>query len=192
MGNVLSWAMRLVATVTFCVFSVFSWSEEPAALGTCIACHGKSGMAVSAEYPNLGGQYEDYLTLQLTNFRSGDRQNAVMNGIAAQLTDADIAALSAWFSAQPHHTAANGDAKLVEEGRNRAAYCHACHGMQGHPVAEVWPILSGQSAPYLANQMAGYKQGTRHHPLMVNVVRDLSAPAIAALSAYYSQHIKPD
>ena len=104
MGNVLSWAMRLVATVTFCVFSVFSWSEEPAALGTCIACHGKSGMAVSAEYPNLGGQYEDYLTLQLTNFRSGDRQNAVMNGIAAQLTDADIAALSAWFSAQPHHT----------------------------------------------------------------------------------------
>ena len=26
----------------------------------------------------------------------------------------------------------NGDASLVEEGRNRAGYCHACYGMQGH------------------------------------------------------------
>lgn len=162
-------------------------SAEPAALQTCVSCHGKTGRAINPEWANLGGQHEAYLALQLKAFRSGARENAVMNGIAAGLSDQDIAELAAWFSKQPHVTAANGNPDLVEQGRNRAGYCHACHGMKGRPVANEWPILAGQSAPYIANQLAAFKGGTRHHPLMANVVRDLQPTAMAALGAYYAQ-----
>ena len=74
-----------------------------------------------------------------------------------------------------------------KRGRNRAGYCHACHGMQGAPVADEWPILAGQNAAYIAAQLAGFKSGLRYHPLMVNVVKDLDPTAMAALGAYYSQ-----
>ena len=166
--------------------------EEPAALATCIACHGKNGVGIDPSYANLGGQNAAYLALQLKAFRSGDRSNPIMNPIAAQLSDQDINALAQWFSEQSLVTAANGNPDLVEEGRNRAGYCHACHGMQGHPVAVEWPIIAGQSAPYIQNQLMAFKQGTRYHPLMVNVVKDLEASAMSALGAYYAQVLRQD
>jgi cytochrome c553 len=166
--------------------------EEPAALATCVACHGKNGVGIDPSYANLGGQNTAYLALQLKGFRSGHRSNLIMNRIAGQLSDQDINALAQWFSEQPLVTAVNGNPDLVEEGRNRAAYCHACHGMQGHPVAVEWPIIAGQSAPYIQNQLMAFKQGTRYHPLMANVVKDLEASAMSALGAYYAQVVRQD
>jgi len=167
-------------------------AEEPAALATCAACHGKSGVGIDPSYANLGGQNAPYLVLQLKAFRSGERNNPIMNPIAAQLSDEDITELALWFSEQPLVVAANGNPALMEEGRNRAGYCHACHGMQGHPVATEWPILAGQSAPYIANQLMGFKRGARYHPLMANVVKDLEASAMSALGAYYAQVVRED
>ena len=169
-----------------------AFGDEPSALATCRACHGTNGVGIDPSYANLGGQNADYLTLQLKAFRSGDRNNPIMNPIAAQLSDQDIVELASWFSGQPLVAAANGNAALVEEGRNRAGYCHACHGMQGHPVATQWPILAGQSAPYIANQLMGFKRGARYHPLMANVVKDLEPAAMSALGAYYAQVIRED
>ena len=166
--------------------------EEPAALATCVACHGKNGVGIDPSYANLGGQNTAYLALQLKGFRSGHRSNLIMNPIAGQLSDQDINALAHWFSEQPLVTAVNGNPDLVEEGRNRAAYCHACHGMHGHPVAVEWPIIAGQSAPYIQNQLMAFKQGTRYHPLMANVVKDLEASAMSALGAYYAQVVRQD
>ena len=156
--------------------------EEPAALATCVACHSKNGVGIDPSYANLGGQNEAYLALQLKAFRSGDRSNPIMNPIAAQLSDQDINALAQWFSEQPLVTAANGNPDLVEEGRNRAGYCHACHGMQGHPVAVSGQLLRGRVLPISRISLA-FKQGTRYHPLMVNVVKDLEADAMAALAS---------
>ena len=67
----------------------------------CGACHGLNGISVSAEIPNLAGQKAKYLTLQLEAFKGGSRKNALMNAIAAQLDDADIANLAAFFSGLP-------------------------------------------------------------------------------------------
>lgn len=181
----------VVALLSLLVSSVAS-AEPPASLGTCLACHSKAGVATNPSWPNLGGQHEAYLAIQLKAFRSGARKNALMSPMAANLTDADIAELAGWFSAQPIVTSASGDDALVEEGRNRAGYCHACHGMQGHPVANEWPILAGQNADYLSSQLMAFQQGQRHHPLMANIVRGLSADAMAALGAYYSQVTKRD
>jgi len=68
---------------------------------TCQACHGKSGnMAVTPNTPKLGGQHADYLVYALKQYRSGERQNAQMQGFAANLSDQDIEDLAAWYASQ--------------------------------------------------------------------------------------------
>ena len=63
----------------------------------CIACHGMDGKAIADSYPNLNGQWERYLRLQLRAYRSGKRENVVMNGMAATLTDEEISALAEFY-----------------------------------------------------------------------------------------------
>lgn len=65
----------------------------------CALCHGPSGLATLPNAPNLAGQQAIYLMEQLKNYRSGKRQNEVMNVIAKPLTDAEISQLAAWYSA---------------------------------------------------------------------------------------------
>ena len=67
---------------------------------TCAACHGPDGNAVVAATPSLAGQYKDYLEHALREYRSGARQNPLMTGMGADLSDQDIADLAAWFSSQ--------------------------------------------------------------------------------------------
>lgn len=66
----------------------------------CASCHGAAGVAISDQFPNLAGQYEDYLRHSLKQYRSGQRNNAIMAAFAVNLTDEDIADLAAWFSSQ--------------------------------------------------------------------------------------------
>ena len=60
----------------------------------CIACHGLQGESLAPIYPKLNGQWEKYLRLQLYAYRDGKRDNAIMNGMAATLTDDEIRALA--------------------------------------------------------------------------------------------------
>ncbi len=60
----------------------------------CVACHGNNGTATAPSYPSLDGQWERYLRLQLMAYRSGKRENGIMNGMAAALTDEEIRALA--------------------------------------------------------------------------------------------------
>ena len=66
----------------------------------CEACHGPTGQSVDPNYPNLAGQYQSYIIQALSDYRSGKRTNAIMAGFAANLSNQDIADLSAWFSMQ--------------------------------------------------------------------------------------------
>lgn len=65
---------------------------------TCAACHGTNGISMIPMYPNLAGQKEQYLVLQLKAFRDGERKNMVMAPMAAGLSDADIDDLSAYYA----------------------------------------------------------------------------------------------
>ena len=67
----------------------------------CTTCHGAAGMSTMPGAPNLAGQVEMYLQDQLTAFRSGRRSHQIMNVIARDLSDGDIADLSAWFASIP-------------------------------------------------------------------------------------------
>lgn len=76
--------------------------EAGAILATqCAGCHGVAGVSTEASIPNLAAQKSEYIAAQLKAFRSGDRDNALMNAIAAQLEDADIDDLAAHFAGLP-------------------------------------------------------------------------------------------
>ena len=65
---------------------------------TCVACHGQNGIGLSPVWPTLAGQHEDYLIHSLNQYRDGTRNNGIMAGFAAQLTDADIALLARYYA----------------------------------------------------------------------------------------------
>ena len=65
----------------------------------CMVCHGPVGLSSAPDAPHLAGQPTLYLAAQLRAYRSGTRRHEVMNVIARSLTDDDIAALAAWYSA---------------------------------------------------------------------------------------------
>lgn len=68
----------------------------------CVACHGINGKGMpNAGFPALANQNAEYLKIQLEKFRNGSRNNdlnGMMQGVAANLTDAEIAALSQYMS----------------------------------------------------------------------------------------------
>lgn len=76
----------------------------------CMACHGPDGRGnPGAAYPQLGGQYADYLSAKLNEFRGGkgfsdDDRGKIMVTIAKSLSDQDISALSSYLEGL--HTAA--------------------------------------------------------------------------------------
>ena len=66
--------------------------------GVCAACHGADGnKTLDTTYPRLAGQYPDYLSKALHEYKSGKRKNPIMGGQAANLSEQDIADLTAYF-----------------------------------------------------------------------------------------------
>ncbi|MCX2720956.1 c-type cytochrome [Roseibium salinum] len=66
----------------------------------CLSCHGKTDPGLPLA-PWLEAQHADYLAKQLTDFKNGDRTNdpgEVMRAVAAQLSDDEIKALSAFIA----------------------------------------------------------------------------------------------
>jgi cytochrome c553 len=67
---------------------------------TCVACHGINGISAVPIYPNLAGQHAAYLESALKAYKTQERKGgnaAIMWGLAAPLSDADIANLAAYF-----------------------------------------------------------------------------------------------
>lgn len=67
---------------------------------TCAACHGETGISTTPGFPNLAGQYSDYLYHALKDYKLGKRKNAIMAGQVQNLSDQDMADLAAYFSKQ--------------------------------------------------------------------------------------------
>lgn len=67
----------------------------------CYTCHGDVGVSMAPDqFPHLAGQYASYLTHTLKGYRDGSRVNAMMNPLAANLSDREIRALAAFYAAQ--------------------------------------------------------------------------------------------
>ena len=108
--------MRLVLALVALAVAACAYAGDAArgkqkAAQVCAACHGPDGNKPSApDQPVLAGQYEDYLVQALHEYQNGARQhpaiglsrgNAIMQGMAAPLSDEDINNVAAYFSSLP-------------------------------------------------------------------------------------------
>ncbi|GAA4821544.1 cytochrome c [Marinicella pacifica] len=96
-----------IISVALCVFALLVGSNALAfdaeagkkkAEQVCASCHGLDGVGIIPTYPNLAGQYVDYLTKALKDYRSGQRSNAIMAGFAATLSDEEIQNLAYYYA----------------------------------------------------------------------------------------------
>jgi|HigsolmetaAR202D_1030399.scaffolds.fasta_scaffold14031_4 Cytochrome c553 len=67
----------------------------------CAACHGETGSTNNPQFPKLAGQYPDYMVQAMRAYQTGARNNAVMKGIVAGLSLADMENVAAYYARQP-------------------------------------------------------------------------------------------
>ena len=158
----------------------------------CAGCHGAQGISPSDAFPNLAGLPATVLYKQLDDYRSGKRENPIMQSMAAALDDQKVADVTAYFSALPSGGRRGGDAPptLVATGSplRSIAPCAACHGPLG--FKEGAPPLEGQKSAYLKTQLDAFASGTRHNDIneqMREVARALSPTERDSLAEWFGK-----
>jgi len=160
----------------------------------CAACHGADGNSGTPANPKLAQQHPEYLVKQLQEFRNGKRPSPVMQGFAAQLSDADVKNIAYWAGSQKAKAGFAKDKELVALGERiyrggiadrQVAACAGCHSPNGAGVPSQYPRLSGQHADYTTAQLVGFRDGARKNSLqMTQIAARLSDREIRAVADY--------
>ena len=200
MNRFIAASMAAFITVTSAVAADFGdpAKAQPIAGQLCAACHGADGNSPLPMNPSLAGQHPEYLFKQLNEFKSGSRNNAVMMGMVAGLSAADMRNLAAYYSAQKPGESAAKDKDLVAQGRKLfrggnlatgVAACAGCHSPNGAGIPSQYPRLAGQHPEYVATQLKAFRAGERANDannMMRAVAARLTDKEIAAVAEYLS------
>ena len=192
------------------------WAAQAAAQGTakpdvakgeqiakqvCAACHAADGNSPIAANPKLAGQFPEYLHKQLVNFKAqggkkAERDNAVMAGMVAILSDSDMRGPAAYYASQKLRPAAATSKELAAQGQklwrggnaaNGIPACSGCHGPDGAGIPSQFPRLSGQFAEYVEAQLKLFRGGGRANDpngMMRGVAARMSDQEIKAVAEY--------
>lgn len=171
---------------------------QPIVNNVCGACHGADGNSTSPTYPNLAGQHPEYIYKQLTEFKAGDRKNAIMAPNVTKLSQDDMRNLAAYFSAQQPKPKLAKDAALVAEGQkiykggnagSGVPACASCHGPAGAGIPVQFPRLAGQHSKYVLTQLKNFRSGDRANDggkMMQVIARKLTDQEMKAVAEYIS------
>ena len=175
--------IAVVAAVLSSAMSAYAAGDaaKGAAIATtvCVACHAADGNSVMPANPKLAGQFPEYITKQLKNFKAGTRANPVMGPMASTLSEDDVANVSAYFSSQAlkagaakTNGAGSSGEKIYKGGIADKAVpaCAACHGASGAGLPVQFPRLGGQHAEYMVNQLKAFRSGERANAPMMKVI----------------------
>ena len=166
----------------------------------CAACHSADGNSTIAANPKLAQQHSSYLHKQLVDYtvRTGEqkpaRENAIMNGMAATLSDQDKRDVSAWYAGQTAKpgTARNKDTLELGQRIWRAGIaekalpaCSGCHNPAGAGIPNQYPRLAGQHAEYTEATLRSFREGTRRNSVpMQQIAARLSDAEMRAVADY--------
>lgn len=167
----------------------------------CVACHGADGNSPASANPNLAGQVEEYIYKQLKNFKAADgkpaaRNNAIMGGMVAALSEEDMKNVAAWFASQKQKPAAAKDEtkialgqKLWRQGdfKKGVPACAGCHGPSGAGLPAQYPRLAGQFPEYTEAQLKSFRTEERANDpekMMRMIGAKLSDVEIKAVAEY--------
>ena len=170
----------------------------------CASCHGADGNSTDPRYPKLAGQKPAYLYEQLWAFRSSVRASDVMSAIVAALSEPDAADTSTYFADQGIRPSPVKDNDLTRAGesiyyrgsRRGAPACAMCHspevrraapmmGMMGMGRLDA-PLLSGQHAMYIVEQLNRFASGERRGIMMNRIAAALTDQDRVAVAQYVS------
>jgi cytochrome c553 len=195
---------RAVTLAAAMLLAGLAWGQDkpPAVAGqVCAACHAADGNSVAAANPKLAGQFAEYLGKQLRDFKALEgkpplRQSPVMNGMVANLSDADMKSLAAYYAKQSYKPAAASDKELAALGQklwrggdavHGIPACGGCHGPAGAGIPAQFPRLAGQYAEYVAAQLTAFREGKRTNDLngvMRGVAAHMNDGQIRAVAEY--------
>jgi len=173
---------------------------QQVAAGVCAGCHAADGNSPTPANPKLAAQHAAYLAKQLHNFKPQadgkppERNNAIMQGFAAALSDQQIRDVSAYFATQKLKPAAAKNKELVELGQKiyrggisdkGVPACAGCHSPNGAGIPDQYPRLQGQYAEYTESQLVAFRAGVRANSAqMMTISARLSDKEIKAVSDY--------
>jgi len=160
----------------------------------CAACHTADGSRGLPTFPILQGQQADYIVKQLTEFKSGKRDNAVMKPMATMLSDDDMRNVAAFYASKSAKPGQSKNPATLELGKKiwrggiadkQVAACAGCHGPAGAGVPSQYARLGGQHAEYVSAQLGLFRSGARANSAQMTLVAaKLSDAEIAAVSDY--------
>jgi len=183
-------------------FGAFAAQAQDAKAGEkkiamCIGCHGIPGYQASFpeihKVPMIAGQNAKYIVSALQAYAKGDRKHPTMRGIAASLSEQDMADMAAFYEQQAKLPAApdtipEAPAKVAELLTKGA--CISCHGANfSKPIDPTYPKLGGQHADYLTVALKAYKTEKngnigRSNGVMAGQVKQFSNAELKAMAAY--------
>lgn len=191
-----SWLLLLVGVTTLGHAAPGDAAKGRQLAQVCAACHGTDGNSLLPANPSLAGQHADYILKQLKNFKSGDRKNAIMAPMVANLSDDDMKNVAAYFASQTPRGGATKDAASVEAGQkifrggissSGVAACAGCHSPNGAGVPAQYPRIAGQQIEYTTTQLKAFRSGERANDpnnMMRGVAAKLSDKEIDVLARY--------
>ena len=160
----------------------------------CAACHGAGGNSGTPANPKLAQQHPEYIVKQLTEFKAGKRASPVMQGFAAQLTEADMKNIAAYVSSNKAKPGFAKDKELVTMGEKiyrggianrQVPACAGCHSPNGAGIPAQYPRLAGQHADYTSAQLVAFRDGVRKNgPMMSTIAGKLNDREIRAVADY--------
>ena len=160
----------------------------------CAACHTSDGSRGSPANPILQGQHPEYLVKQLTEFKAGVRVNAIMQGMAATLTEEDMLNVAAFYASKQAKPGFAKQKDLVALGERiyrggiadrHVPACAGCHSPNGVGIPSQFPRMQGQHADYSELQLIAFRGGVRKNSLqMSGVAARLNDREIKAVSDY--------
>lgn len=167
----------------------------------CVACHGADGNSSAAANPHLAGQGAEYLYKQLKNFKAMEgkpaaRNNAIMAGMVASLSDEDMRNVAAWFASQKLKPAVAQDESKIALGqkiwrqgdfKKGVPACAGCHGPAGAGMPAQYPRLAGQFPEYTETQLKSFRIGERNNDpesMMRMIAAKMSDVEIKAVAEY--------
>ncbi|MCX2863049.1 c-type cytochrome [Paucibacter sp. PLA-PC-4] len=160
----------------------------------CAACHTADGSRGSPANPILQGQHPDYLVKQLLEFKEGKRNNAIMKGFAATLSDEDMKNVAAFYASKQAKPGFAKNKELVSLGEKiyrggiadrQIPACAGCHSPNGAGIPAQYPRLSGQHSDYTELQLTNFRVNTRANSAqMTAIAAKMNDREIKAVSDY--------
>ena len=160
-------------------------------VAVCQACHLTGTLQSTSVIPNIWGQSEGYIYIQLRDFKSGTRnapEDAAMRGFVATMSDADMLEIAKYASTQPWPKVEpiSTNTALLEKGAYATAMlpCGGCH-FNDWKGFSANPRIGDQSTAYLALTIRQFRSGSRaNSPGMSDLVRTFDEDDIDAVAAY--------